>query len=118
MPGTMGIVDWTSAMGRMPPHAPISSASRRRLAGWLVGSSLQDVERDLVLETLSHTRGNRTAAAHLLGISVRTLRNKIVEHPAEGVCVTRHESHDEIPAQPTVPVFRRRNRQSLIRKRA
>ena len=63
-------------MGRMQPHAPISSASRRRLAGWLVGSSLQDVERDLVLETLSHTRGNQNGAAHLLGISVRTLRNK------------------------------------------
>ena len=66
----------------MQPHAPISSASRRRLAEWLVGSSLRDVERDLVLETLSHTRGNRTAAAHLLGISVRTLRNKIVEYSA------------------------------------
>src|SRR6476646_9508747 len=81
-------------MGRMQPHAPISSASRRRLAGWLVGSSLGDVERDLVLETLSHTRGNRTAAAHLL--SVRTLRNKIVEYSAEGVGVPRHESHDGI----------------------
>ena len=60
-------------MGRMSPHAPISSASRRRLAGWLVGSSLRDIERDLVLETLSHTRGK---AAHLLGVSVRTLRNR------------------------------------------
>jgi Bacterial regulatory protein, Fis family len=50
-------------MGRMQPHAPISSAWRRRLAGWLIGSSLRDIERDLVLETLSHTRGNRTAAA-------------------------------------------------------
>jgi hypothetical protein len=31
---------------------------------------------------------------------VRTLRNKIVEHSAEGVCVPRHESRDEILAQP------------------
>ena len=112
MPGTVGIVDWRRTMGRMPPHAPISSASRRRLAGWLVGSSLRDVERDLVLETLSHTRGNRTAAAALLGVSVRTLLNKIVEYSAEGVC-PRHESHDEILAQPSVLLFRRRNRQSL-----
>jgi DNA-binding NtrC family response regulator len=97
---------------RMQPHAPISPASRRRLAGWLVGSSLRDVERDLVLVTLSHTRGNRTAAAQLLGVSVRTLRNKIVEYSAEGVCVPRHESHDETLAQPTVLLFRRRNRQS------
>ena len=48
------------------------------------------------------------AAAHLLGISVRTLRNKIVEYSAESVCV-----HDEILAQPSVLLFRRRNRQSL-----
>ena len=95
---------------RMHPHAPISPASRRRLAGWLVGSSLRDVERDLVLETLSHTHGNRTAAAHLLGVSVRTLRNKIVEYSAEGVYVPRHESHDEILS--SVLLFRRRNRQS------
>jgi DNA-binding NtrC family response regulator len=100
-------------MGRMQPHAPISPASRRRLAGWLVGSSLRDVERDLFLETLSHTRGNRTAAAHLLGVSVRTLRNKIVEYSAEGVCVPRHETHDETLTQPSVLLFRRRNRQSL-----
>ena len=83
-------------MGRMPPHAPISTASRRRLAGWLVGSSLRDVERDLVLETLSHTRGNRTAAARLLGVSVRTLRNKIIEYSAAGLYIPRHESHNEI----------------------
>ena len=47
-------------MGRLSPHAPVSSASRRRLARSLVGSSLRDVERDLILETLSHTHGNRT----------------------------------------------------------
>ena len=109
MPGTVGIVDRSSAM-RMQPHAPIFPASRRRLAGWLVGSSLRDVERDLVLENaLSYPWA---AAARLLGVSVRTLRNKIVEYSAEGVCVPRHESHDEILAQPSVLLFRRRNRQS------
>ena len=55
------------------PHAPISYASRRRLARWLVGSPLRDIEQDLVLETLVNTRGNRTASARLLGVSVRTL---------------------------------------------
>ena len=96
----------------MSPHAPVSPASRRRLARRLVGLSLRDVERDLILETLTHTHGNRTEAARLLGVSVRTLRNKIVEYSAEGVCVPRHESHDETLAQPTVLLFRRRNRQS------
>ena len=83
-------------MGRLSPHAPVSSASRRRLARSLVGSSLRDVERDLILETLSHTHGNRTESARLLGISVRTLRNKIAEYSAEGLCVPRRERQDEI----------------------
>ena len=83
-------------MSRMSPHAPISTASRRRLAGWLVGSSLRDIERDLILETLSHTRGNRTNAARLLGVSVRTLRNKITEYSAAGLDIPRHERRNEI----------------------
>ena len=83
-------------MGHLSPHAPISAASRRRLARWLVGSLVRDVERDMVLETLSTTHGNRTASARLLGVSVRTLRNKISEYAAEGVDVPKHQSHDEI----------------------
>jgi DNA-binding NtrC family response regulator len=79
-------------MGRMSPHTPVSSASRRRLARWLVGSPLRDVERDLVLETLANTHGNRTVSARLLGISLRTLRNKITEYSADGSDVPRHES--------------------------
>jgi DNA-binding NtrC family response regulator len=85
-------------MGRMLPHARISSASRRRLARWLVGTSLRDIEREMVLETLSQTHGNRTAAAQLLGLSVRTLRNKISEYSAKGFHVPHHEGCSEIPA--------------------
>ena len=85
-------------MGRIPPHARISSASRRRLAEWLVGTSLRDIERDLVLETLSRTHGNRTVAAQLLGVSVRTLRNRIVEYSAKGFHVPHHEGRNEISA--------------------
>jgi hypothetical protein len=79
-------------MGRLSPHAPISSSSRRRLARWLVGSPLSVVERDLILETLAHTHGNRTVCARLLGVSVRSLRNKISEYSAEGFHIPRHES--------------------------
>ncbi len=79
-------------MGHMSPNAPISPASRRRLARWLVGSPIKDVERELVLETLFVTHGNRTASARLLGVSVRTLRNKITEYSAEGVDVTKPEN--------------------------
>lgn len=76
---------------RTSPLIPVSNASRRLLARCLVGSSLQVVERDLILETLSHNNGNRTVSARLLGISVRTLRNKIAEYSAEGFCVPRRE---------------------------
>ncbi len=39
--------------------------------------TLKDMERELILRKLEITRGNRTQAAHELGISVRTLRNKL-----------------------------------------
>jgi len=50
----------------------------------LVGRTMAEVERDLILETLKHCLGNRTHAANILGISIRTLRNKLNEYAAEG----------------------------------
>jgi hypothetical protein len=75
----------------MRTHAPISSSSRRRLARRLVGSSIRVVERDLILETLAHTCGNRTESARLLGVSVRSLRNKISEYSADGFSIPHHQ---------------------------
>ncbi len=43
----------------------------------LVGQSIADVERQMILNTLDHCLGNRTHAAKVLGISIRTLRNKL-----------------------------------------
>jgi DNA-binding NtrC family response regulator len=53
----------------------------------LVGRTVAEVERDLILETLKHCLGNRTHAANVLGISIRTLRNKLNEYAADGVTV-------------------------------
>jgi two-component system response regulator FlrC len=53
----------------------------------LVGRTVADVERDLILDTLDHCLGNRTHAAKILGISIRTLRNKLNEYVAAGVAV-------------------------------
>jgi len=50
----------------------------------LVGRTVAEVERDLILETLKHCLGNRTHAANILGISIRTLRNKLNEYAADG----------------------------------
>ena len=51
----------------------------------LVGRTVADVERDLILETLNHCLGNRTHAANILGISIRTLRNKLKQYSEEGI---------------------------------
>ncbi|MCG8445477.1 MAG: sigma-54 dependent transcriptional regulator [Hyphomicrobiales bacterium] len=50
----------------------------------LVGRTVADVERDLILDTLDHCLGNRTHAANILGISIRTLRNKLNQYQDEG----------------------------------
>ena len=51
----------------------------------LVGRTISDVERDMILNTLDHCLGNRTQAANILGISIRTLRNKLNQYKDEGV---------------------------------
>jgi two-component system, response regulator FlrC len=53
----------------------------------LVGRTVADVERDLILETLKYCLGNRTRAAGVLGISIRTLRNKLNDYAAAGMPV-------------------------------
>src|SRR3954471_24058305 len=56
----------------------------------LVGRTVSDVERDLILDTLDHCLGNRTHAANILGISIRTLRNKLREYSDSGLSVPTH----------------------------
>jgi DNA-binding NtrC family response regulator len=71
---------------RAPDGAPVGvrrdAASRAAEAAHaatrsLVGRTVSEVEQDLILQTLTHCLGNRTHAAHILGISIRTLRNKL-----------------------------------------
>ena len=65
------------------PWADTGTSTGRLMIAVLGG--LADVERDLILETLKHCLGNRTHAANVLGISIRTLRNKLNEYSAAGV---------------------------------
>jgi DNA-binding NtrC family response regulator len=65
-------------------HAALAAETVTRS---LVGRTVADVERDLILETLKRCLGNRTRAASILGISIRTLRNKLTLYAAEGVSV-------------------------------
>jgi DNA-binding NtrC family response regulator len=52
-----------------------------------VARSLNQMEQDLIIRTLEYTKGNRTHAATILGISIRALRNKLRDYAASGVAV-------------------------------
>jgi len=62
-----------TADGRMLGAAAVASAP----SDPFVARTVEDVERDLILQTLQHCGGNRTSASTILGISVRTMRNKL-----------------------------------------
>jgi two-component system response regulator FlrC len=46
---------------------------------------LEEMEREVILRALRLTKGNKTKAAELLGITVRTLRNKLKEYEEKGL---------------------------------
>ena len=72
--------------------APSAGASSVKGTKNLVGRTVDSVEQDLILDTLNHCLGNRTHAANILGISIRTLRNKLKAYNDQGLAV---------PAPPT-----------------
>jgi DNA-binding NtrC family response regulator len=59
----------------------------------LVGHTIKEVERKLILHTLGYHGGNRTRSASVLGISIRTLRNKINGYGALGIAVPASDQH-------------------------
>ena len=69
--------------------------SETEAASKLVGRTVAEVERDLILDTVAHCLGNRTHAATILGISIRTLRNKLKLYSQDGVKIT---APDRAPA--------------------
>src|ERR1700733_9815786 len=69
------------------PAVAHAAFAAEQVSRGLVGHTVAEVERDLILQTLRHCLGNRTHAANVLGISIRTLRNKLNEYAAEGVPV-------------------------------
>jgi len=76
-----------SRLGAEPAATPSAKPGQVPGPGGLVGRTVADVERDLILETLQHCLGNRTHAAGILGISIRTLRNKLQQYREEGLAV-------------------------------
>lgn len=88
--GTSDLVDSEEAVALV-----VEVAEQVRPSGAVARRTLADVERELILETLRHCLGNRTHAAQILGISVRTLRNKLHEYAANGLPVPRPHGGDQ-----------------------
>ena len=57
-----------------------------------VGQTVAEMEKTLILDTLNHCLGNRTHAANILGISIRTLRNKLNEYADQGTSIPAPQS--------------------------
>ena len=82
----MAVVDVTvnfSGLIQRLRGVPANPLSANAAIEQLVGQSVEQVERALILQTLERCGGNRTAAASMLGISVRTMRNKLRNFLAE-----------------------------------
>ena len=83
MPDGTGLSDTVQAYTLASQAAQTADTISRAM----VGRTVADVERDLILDTLEHMLGNRTHAANILGISIRTLRNKLNQYADEGTDV-------------------------------
>jgi transcriptional regulator with PAS, ATPase and Fis domain len=67
--------------GQVAPRAPVQEANAVRLG---VGTTVDEAERLLILKTLEATNNNKTRAAEILGISLKTLHNKLKEYGTQG----------------------------------
>jgi DNA-binding NtrC family response regulator len=74
----------TGGESPVPGEPAGATAAQVRL---LVGRTVAEVERELIIDTLAHCLGNRTHAANVLGISIRTLRNKLKQYSSAGAAV-------------------------------
>ncbi|MEQ1769757.1 MAG: sigma-54 dependent transcriptional regulator [Devosia sp.] len=83
LPDGAGLTDIVRTASLAAQAAQVADSISRSM----VGRTVADVERDLILETLDHVLGNRTHAANVLGISIRTLRNKLNQYADEGLVV-------------------------------
>jgi len=54
-------------------------------SGWIPGRTLDQIEKNVILDALKHHEGNRTHTAKALGISIRTLRNKLADYRRDGL---------------------------------
>ncbi|HSB74182.1 MAG TPA: sigma-54 dependent transcriptional regulator, partial [Terriglobales bacterium] len=81
----------------LPPgfgHAPARAAAHDPNALHLgVGTTVEEAERQLIMKTLESTNNNKTRAAEILGISLKTLHNKLKEYGAAATAGSAAESN-------------------------
>ena len=65
-----------------------------------VGTPIEEVERQMILRTLQKTENNKTRAAELLQISLKTLHNKLRHYRERGLS---HDADDPRPATAPAP---------------
>jgi DNA-binding NtrC family response regulator len=63
-------------------HAPATAGAGLAEIRFPVGTTVDQMERELICQTLAATSNNKTRAAELLGISLKTLHNKLKEYEA------------------------------------
>ena len=93
-------LDATAHSGSVPVASPALDAGPAARAAQaadavtrsFVGQTVAAMEKTLILDTLTHCLGNRTHAANILGISIRTLRNKLNEYADEGASIPAPQS--------------------------
>lgn len=76
------MADSSSGMMELPQklESPFSRSSEQDISEQLIGKSIAEIERTLIDITLEHFNGNRTQTAEVLGISLKTLYNRLSEY--------------------------------------
>ena len=79
-PVPVSVIATASTTPAAPPAPPAQDDGDA--VKFQIGTTVEEAEKGLILRTLEHTRNNKTRAAEILGISLKTLHNKLKEYGA------------------------------------
>ncbi len=82
--GTLGVQHLPPGFGERAVESSAATVTSDTAVHVEVGTTVDEAERQLILKTLTSTYNNKTRAAEILGISTKTLQNKLKEYSAAG----------------------------------